>query len=327
MEPKLLKDFIGQENVKSNLRSLIEWAKRNRTVLDHSILLGPPGHGKTTLSEIIAKETDAKLIKSFGGSIKEENIQSILDILFFSKDRLVIFIDEIHAVKPKYLEFLYLPMERYEFNGKAINKFCLIGATTDFGLLPKPFRDRFKNKFEFSNYTLQDIVQILIGRGCNDIIADHIAKRSRFTPRLAIDLFRRILIEWDNDSEICPIPLNKEMCDKVFRILNVDRFGLNDKDREVINYLYSVNAYETATRPIPCGLDALTTALNMSRGDYLNLYEPYLLQQNFLIRTPRGRLITKLAMWMVLRLEERINKLPEEKQDVIMEILKKRGNK
>lgn len=323
-EPKLIKDFIGQDNIKINLKSLVEWAKRNNTVLDHTILLGPPGHGKTTLSEIIAHETESKLIKSFGGGIKESNIQSLLDIFFYSKDKLVVFIDEIHAVKPKFLEYLYLPMERFEYNGKALNKFCLIGATTDFGLLPKPFRDRFRNKLEFNNYSHQDIVTILHNRGCNDLIAEYISKRSRYTPRLAIDLFRRILVEWDNESEIHPVSLDRKMCDRVFTILNIDRFGLNEKDREIINYLYSVNAYETCARPIPCGLDALSTALNMSKSDYISLYEPYLLQQNLIIRTPRGRVASKIALFSILRIDEKFNEEPEERQDIIMEILKKR---
>lgn len=300
-EPRSLKEFIGQEKIKEDLEILIEHTRYTSQVFGHTIFLGQPGCGKTTLAEVVANELDYKIKKFFAGTFGKTSVEEIVE--FISVGRSVIFIDELHAINPKFSEGLLLPMERFIFNGEPIPEFSLIAGTTEFGKVIKPLRDRFVNSYVLRNYNEDDMQKVLTQQQCPVNVAPFIASRSRYTPRLAIKLYNRIKIEWQSLTRTGPRSLNLNVCKRVFERLGIDEWGLNEIDRELIKFLYNYGAFEGARKERPCGVENICVGLDLTRSDYLHLYEPYLVRAGFIRRIPKGREVTKKGLNLVLGIE------------------------
>lgn len=302
LRPQQLKDYIGQEKIKSNLKVYIEAAKQRGEALDHVLFYGPPGLGKTTLAGIIANEMGSNIKITSGPAIeKPGDMAAILNSL---SENDVLFVDEIHRLSRQVEEVLYPAMEDFEIDimiGKGatarsirldLPKFTLVGATTRVGLLTAPLRDRFGVVHKLDFYTTNELVQVL-ERSANvlDVTLEkegalELARRSRGTPRLANRLLKRVrdFAQVRYDSVI-----TKEVAEYALDLLEVDRLGLDKGDRAILETI----ADKFGGGPV--GLDTIAAALGEDSGTIEDVYEPYLIQNGLIERTPRGRAITRLA--------------------------------
>ena len=302
LRPQNLSEYIGQEKVKKNLRVFIEAAKMRGESLDHVLLYGPPGLGKTTLAGIIANEMDSNLKITSGPAIeKPGEIAAVLNGL---SDGDVLFIDEIHRLNRQVEEVLYPAMEDFSIDimiGKGASArsirldlphFTLVGATTRAGMLTAPLRDRFGvvNRLEF--YTEKELQTIIIrSAGVLDVEIDEkgaleMARRSRGTPRLANRLLKRVR---DFAQVKYEGVITEEVARQALDLLDVDRLGLDHVDRNLLTTM--IEKFQGG----PVGLDTLAAAIGEDAGTVEDVYEPYLLKNGFLQRTPRGRVVTDLA--------------------------------
>ena len=302
LRPQLLEDYIGQQKAKDTLKVYIEAAKRRKEPLDHVLFYGPPGLGKTTLAGIIANEMGVNIKITAGPAIeKPGEMAAILNNL---KEGDVLFVDEIHRLNRQVEEVLYPAMEDFAIDiviGKGatarsirldLPKFTLVGATTRAGLLTAPLRDRFGviHRLEFyTNEELEEIVKRsarVLKVDIDEQGAKQIASRSRGTPRLANRLLKRVRdfaqIRYDGQ-------ITAEAADYALDMLDVDRAGLDNTDRQVL--LTIIEKFGGG----PVGLDTLASALGEDVGTLEDVCEPYLIQQGFLNRTPRGRVATERA--------------------------------
>lgn len=302
LRPVLLKDYIGQEKAKNNLKVFIEAAKNRGEALDHVLLYGPPGLGKTTMASIIANEMESHLKITSGPAIeKAGELAAILNNL---SENDVLFIDEIHRLNRQVEEVLYPAMEDYAIDimigkGQAARSirldlphFTLVGATTRAGMLTAPLRDRFGvvNRLEF--YTKEELCEIVLRSAkvlevtIDDKGALEIAKRSRGTPRLANRLLKRVR---DFAQVSYEGHISEEVAKNALDRLEVDSFGLDQVDRNII--LTMIEKFGGK----PVGLDTLAAAIGEDAGTIEDVYEPYLIQNGLLSRTPRGRVATETA--------------------------------
>jgi Holliday junction DNA helicase RuvB len=302
LRPQRLADFIGQANVRANLKIFVDAAKARKEALDHVLFVGPPGLGKTTLAQIVARELGVNFRATSGPVIvKAGDLAALLTNL---EDRDVLFIDEIHRLSPAVEEILYPAMEEYQLDliigeGPAarsvridLSRFTLIGATTRLGLLTTPLRDRFGIPVRLDFYTdaeLETIVRRgarILGAPITDSGAREIARRSRGTPRVAGRLLRRVR---DFASADGTEAINDALADKALLALEVDAHGLDTLDRRYLTMI----AENFSGGPV--GIETISAALSEPRDAIEDIVEPYLIQQGFVQRTPRGRLLTPKA--------------------------------
>ena len=302
LRPQLLVDYIGQEKAKENLKVYIEAAKQRNDALDHVLFYGPPGLGKTTLAGIIANEMGVHLKVTSGPAIeKPGEMAAILNNL---QEHDVLFVDEIHRLNRQVEEVLYPAMEDYAIDimiGKGTSarsirlelpKFTLVGATTRAGMLTAPLRDRFGVVHHLEYYTENELKTIIIrsakvlGAEIDEEGAMEMARRSRGTPRLANRLLKRVrdFAQVRYDGKI-----TKEVADFALNLLEVDRYGLDQIDRRILSTIM------VQFSGGPVGLDTLAAAIGEDSGTIEDVYEPYLIKNGFLVRTPRGRVAGDFA--------------------------------
>lgn len=302
LRPQCLSDYVGQEKIKSTLKIYIEAAKSRGEALDHVLFYGPPGLGKTTLSGIIANEMGSRLKVTSGPAIeKPGEMAAILNNL---QEGDVLFVDEIHRLNRQVEEVLYPAMEDFaidimlgkESSARSIRlelpHFTLVGATTRAGLLSAPLRDRFGVVQRMEFYTSEELRTIILhsaailGVKIEPEGAIELAKRSRGTPRLANRLLKRVRdfaqVKYDG-------VITKEVADFALDIMDVDKMGLDQNDRNIL--LMIIEKFSGG----PVGLDTLAAALGEDAGTLEDVYEPYLLMNGLINRTPRGRMATENA--------------------------------
>jgi len=302
LRPKTLAEYIGQTKIKDNLRITITAAKRRKEPIEHVLLYGAPGLGKTTLAHVIANETGANIKVTSGPAIEKSG--DLAAILTNLEEGDILFIDEIHRLSKVVEEILYPAMEDYALDiimGKGpsartlrldLPHFTVIGATTMASLLSAPLRDRFGITHHLNFYEIEDIQQIIkrsagiikieIESGASEVIA----QRARRTPRIANRLLKRV-------RDYCEVKGNGKIsgrkCSEAFKMLEVDELGLDDVDRKLLRTIME------KFRGGPVGLNTLAAATGEEMDTIENIYEPYLMQLGFLDRSPRGRLVTDLA--------------------------------
>lgn len=306
MEPKLrpatLESYIGQESVKENMRVFIQAAKQRKEALDHVLLYGPPGLGKTTLSNIIANEMDVNIKTTSGPAI--ERAGDMAAVLNSLNEGDILFIDEIHRLNRMIEEILYPAMEDFVIDimiGKGpgarsvrldLPRFTLIGATTRIGLLTAPLRDRFGVVQRLEPYSVENL-KIILKRSAAVLQvemeeggAEEIARRSRGTPRLANRMLKRVRdfaqVRYDG-------VITEEVARFALDLLDIDKVGLDQTDRKML--LTMIEKFGGG----PVGLDTLAASINEESETIEDVYEPYLLQLGYIQRTPRGRVVTRLG--------------------------------
>jgi len=302
LRPKNLEEYIGQDKVKERLKLAIEAARKRKEPLDHVLLAGPPGLGKTTLAYVIANEMGTNIHITSGPVLeKQGDMAAILTNLEFGD---VLFIDEIHRLNRAVEEILYSALEDFQIDimiGKGpsarsiridIKPFTLVGATTRSGLLSSPLRNRFGMILELDFYETNDIKQIvmrasrLMNIDIDDEAAWYLAKRSRGTPRIAIRLLKRVrdlsTVEGKNRIDL-------DLVSRAMRILGIDDEGLDDFDKKILRVIIEV------FNGGPVGLNAIAATLGVEPDTISEVYEPYLLQSGFIARTSRGRVATEKA--------------------------------
>ena len=300
LRPQLLKDYIGQKKVKENLKIYIDAAKQRKEALDHVLLFGPPGLGKTTLAGIIANEMDVNIKTTTGPAIeKAGDMAAILNGL---KEGDVLFIDEIHRLNRQVEELLYPAMEDFCIDivigrgaaAKSIRldlpKFTLVGATTRAGMLTAPLRDRFGVVSRLEFYTLKELEDIItrsadvLGVEIDPAGATELARRSRGTPRLANRFLKRMRdfaqVKYDGKITL-------EVANYALDLMEVDKLGLDNIDRAILNTM--IDKFDGG----PVGIDAIATTIGEDSGTVEDVYEPYLVQSGLIARTPRGRIVTR----------------------------------
>jgi len=302
LRPTHLVDYIGQNKAKENLRVYIKAATKRREALDHVLLTGPPGLGKTTLAHIIANEMGAQLRSTSGPAI--EKTGDVAALLTNLQEGDVLFIDEIHRLLPALEEKLYPAMEDFNLDlligqgpgARSIKlelpKFTLVGATTRAGLITAPLRGRFGINFHLDFYPHEDLETIcrrsasILGVEIDDGGAHEIARRSRGTPRIVNRLLRRVrdYAEVDYEGKI-----THEVAEDALNRMEVDTYGLDEMDRKLL--LTIIEKFEGG----PVGVGTLSAAIHEEKDSIEEIIEPYLIQIGFLNRTPRGRMATQLA--------------------------------
>src|SRR5437764_12669307 len=302
LRPRTLGDYVGQPKITTNLKIFLRAAKARREALDHVLFFGPPGLGKTTLSQIIAHEMDAPLKSVSAPAIERGG--DLAAVLTNLQEGEVLFIDEIHRLKPQIEEVLYPAMEDYQLDimigqGTAarsikldLPKFTLVGATTRAGLITAPLRGRFGITFHLDFYSREDL-EIIVHRSAEILQveieasgASEIARRSRGTPRIANRLLRRVrdYAEVEYDGRV-----TREVARRALDEMEVDRFGLDEIDRKVLTTI--IEKFDGG----PVGVGTISASLSEERESIEEIIEPYLIQIGFLNRTPRGRVTTRAA--------------------------------
>jgi Holliday junction DNA helicase RuvB len=302
LRPRSLSDFVGQEQARANLRVFIQAARERGEALDHVLFAGPPGLGKTTLAQILAKELGVGFRSTSGPVIaKAGDLAALLTNL---EDRDVLFIDEIHRLNPAIEEILYPALEDFQLDliigeGPAarsvridLARFTLVGATTRLGLLTTPLRDRFGIPIRLNFYTVAELELVVVrgarvlGAAIGPDGAHEIARRARGTPRVAGRLLRRVR---DFAAVANAAIIDAGLADKALQALEVDNEGLDALDRRYLSCI--AKNYDGG----PVGIETIAAALSEPRDALEEIVEPYLLQQGFIGRTPRGRIVTLKA--------------------------------
>jgi len=302
IRPRALADYVGQPAVREQMEIFVAAARGRREALDHTLIFGPPGLGKTTLAHIIANEMGSSL-KSTSGPVLEKagDLAALLTNLERGD---VLFIDEIHRLSPHVEEVLYPAMEDFQLDimigeGPAarsikleLPQFTLVGATTRAGLLTSPLRDRFGIVQRLEFYSVADLAWIvgrsgsILGIDIDDKGAREIARRARGTPRIANRLLRRVrdFAQVRHDGRI-----SADIADQALNMLSVDQQGFDHMDRRLL--LAMIEKFDGG----PVGVDSLAAAISEERGTIEDVLEPYLIQQGYMLRTPRGRMVTRAA--------------------------------
>lgn len=316
LRPQKLTQYIGQDKVKEVLNIFIESARMRNQPLDHVLLSGPPGLGKTTLANIISNEMGVNIRVTSGPAIERPG--DLAAILTNLNENDVLFIDEIHRLNKSVEEIMYPALEDYALDiiiGKGpsarsirldLPKFTLIGATTRAGMLASPLRDRFGVMCNLDFYNPEDLKKIILRSAgiinieISDKGAEEIARRSRGTPRIANRLLRRV-----RDYAIVKSSgvIDNNTADKALKMLEIDEIGLDKLDRRILNTV--IEYYKGG----PVGLDTLAASIGEEKCTIEDVYEPYLMQIGFLGRTPRGRIVTELGYRHVSKMKKEINQM------------------
>jgi len=302
LRPRRLADYIGQDKVKANLRIFIDAARARGEPLDHLLLYGPPGLGKTTLATIVANEMDVQIKITSGPAITIPG--DLASILTGVQKGDVVFVDEVHRLSRIVEEALYPAMEDFSWDmilGKGMGaksirlrlpRFTIVGATTRYALLSSPLRDRFGATYRLDYYDQEALEKIvrrsarILGVEVDDAGAQEIARRCRGTPRVANRLLKRVR----DFAQVCADGrITREVAEDALGMLEVDHLGLDEIDRRLLRAI--VEKYEGG----PVGLETLAAAISEETDTVMDVYEPYLLQLGFIARTPRGRVATRLA--------------------------------